>query len=132
VSTPFSTCNLFQLTLRPEVAHDGRGSISAVRFATRENLAGMCNFLDYAELPPGTSIGDHRHPIDDEEFYLILSGEGMMRLETTTFAVSAGDLIRNPPGGLHGLSNTGTETLRLFVFEVAARYPTPHLRPEGP
>jgi len=35
-----------------------------------------------------------------------------------TFAVRAGDLVRNPPGGEHGLENTGAAPLRLFVVEL--------------
>src|SRR2546430_107712 len=103
--------NLFQLPLDPTVAHHGHGVIDAVRLADGEDLAGRCNYLDFAVLPPGTSIGDHRHDADEEEFYLVLSGQGVMRLEEQTFRVSAGDLVRNPPAGLHGLANDGAEPL---------------------
>lgn len=114
----FRTCNLFRLALRPESAHAGQGLVDAVRIATRADLAGPCSFIDYAEVPPGCSIGDHRHADDEEEFYLVLSGRATMRLEDDTFPVGPGDLIRNPPGGLHGLSNSGNERVRLFIFEL--------------
>lgn len=111
-------CNIFSLSLHPEVAHEGEGMVDAVRIFRRGDLAGSCDFVDYVELPPGTSIGDHRHRDDEEEFYLVLSGSGILRLEEETSVVKAGDLARNRPGGLHGLRNTGTEVLRLFVFQV--------------
>jgi mannose-6-phosphate isomerase-like protein (cupin superfamily) len=114
----FRKCNIFTLPLRPEVAHDGVGHIAATRIVTGEDLAGACAFIDYVELPPGTSIGDHRHGADEEEFYLVLGGTGVMRLDDETFEVTAGDLVRNRPGGLHGLVSTGPDPLRLFVFEV--------------
>lgn len=42
-----------------------------------------------------------------------------MRLDDAEFQVTAGDFVRNKPGGFHGLKNTGPETIRLFVFELA-------------
>ena len=119
--TPFRRCNLFALRLQEEIAHDGEGRIEAARLAGREQLAGGCEFLDYAVLPPGTSIGDHRHPAHEEEYYLVLAGAGTMRLEADTFEVAAGDLVRNPAGGLHGLTNTGPEPLSLFIFALDLR-----------
>lgn len=121
MTAPFRRCNVFSLPLREEIAHDGWGWIGAVRIAAGDQLAGACEFIDYAELPPGTSIGDHRHPADEEEFYLVLSGAGTMRLEDETVPVVAGDLVRNPAGGLHGLVNTGARPLRLFVFAFTLR-----------
>jgi mannose-6-phosphate isomerase-like protein (cupin superfamily) len=123
VSTPvpFRHCNLYTLPLGPEHAHEGTGLINSVRIAAAERLAGACEWIDYAELPPGTSIGDHRHPAHEEEYYLVLGGTGLMRLEDDTFPVGAGDLVRNPGGGLHGLTNTGDDALRLFVFALALR-----------
>jgi quercetin dioxygenase-like cupin family protein len=94
--------------------------VHAARIAQQVDLRGGCNFIDYVELPPGTSIGDHRHSPTEEEFYLVLDGTGLMRLEADTFPVTAGDLVRNPPGGLHGMTNTDRQALlRLFVFELA-------------
>lgn len=112
-------CNIFQLPLRSEIAHRGRGTIRAVRIARAADLAGACDFIDYAELPPGTTIGDHRHGPLEEEYYLVLDGSGLLRLEEEVIPVTSGDLVRNPPGGLHGLRNTSTEPLRLFVFQLA-------------
>jgi oxalate decarboxylase/phosphoglucose isomerase-like protein (cupin superfamily) len=115
-AAPFQQSNIFGLPLVDEIAHDGTGVIHAVRIATAAQLSPGCEFIDYAIVPPGTSIGDHRHAPHEEEFYLVLSGTGTMRLEDETFPVSAGDLIRNLPGGLHGLANDGIEDLRLFIF----------------
>jgi mannose-6-phosphate isomerase-like protein (cupin superfamily) len=114
----FERCNLFGLCLDEVVAHDGRGSIQSQRIATSSDLASACNFLDFTRMPPGTSIGEHTHRFDEEEFYLILSGQGHMRRDGEEFAVHAGDLIRNRPGGTHSLVNTGLDDLCLFVFEV--------------
>jgi mannose-6-phosphate isomerase-like protein (cupin superfamily) len=110
--------NIFQLPLEQVTAHDGTGVVRAVRIAAGASIAGGCEFIDYAEVSPGSCIGDHRHPVSEEEYYLVLAGLGTMRLESATVTVTAGDLVRNPPGGLHGLVNTGGETLQLFIFAL--------------
>lgn len=114
----FDRCNLFELALERGPAHEGEGDISFRRIAVQNNLEGVCNFLDYAEVPPGCTIGLHRHRSDEEEFYLVLGGEGRMTKDGEVFQVRAGDLIRNRPGGTHGLENIGSEVVRLFVFEL--------------
>lgn len=116
----FKCCNVFDLSLHAERAHDGNGEIYATRIAGPDALPRGCLFLDYAELPPGTSIGVHRHPPQEEEFYLVLSGAGVMRVDGETLAARAGDLIRNPGGGVHGLDNTSSACLRLFIFALRA------------
>jgi mannose-6-phosphate isomerase-like protein (cupin superfamily) len=115
----FDRCNLSKLELEDVVAHGGVGRIRMRRIADHETLAGACHFIDLAEIPPGASVGRHQHAASEEEFYLVLSGAGEMWRDGETFPVTTGDLIRNRPGGRHGLVYTGTEPLRFFVFEVA-------------
>lgn len=115
----FDHCNLFEVALEHGRAHDGDGDIAFRRVAEREQLAGACNFIDYAEVPAGCTIGRHRHHVDEEEFYLVLAGEGEMWKDGESFPVKAGDLVRNRPGGSHGLRNVGSQPIRLFVFELS-------------
>jgi mannose-6-phosphate isomerase-like protein (cupin superfamily) len=117
-SMRFDRCNLHQLALDQVRAHGGEGLIGVTRIAQAGALAGACNFIDYAELPSGASIGRHRHAHDEEELYLVLDGEGVMSRDGEEFAVRGGDLVRNRAGGEHGLRNTGTSPLKLFVFEL--------------
>ena len=44
-----------------------------------------------------------------------------MRVENEDVEVGPGDVIVNPPGGTHGLANTGVEPLRMVVLDVNAR-----------
>jgi mannose-6-phosphate isomerase-like protein (cupin superfamily) len=118
MGTGLDRCNLHQAALAEVVAHGGEGRIQFARIAGSGALAGACNFIDYAVVPPGASIGRHRHAQDEEELYLVLEGSGRMWRNGETFAVRAGDLVRNPPGGEHGLECTGDGPLRLFVFEL--------------
>jgi mannose-6-phosphate isomerase-like protein (cupin superfamily) len=114
----FDRCNLNQLRLVDVCAHDGEGAIRFARVAEAGALAGACNFIDYAELPPGASIGRHRHASDEEELYLVLEGQGSMWRDGEQLEVRSGDLVRNRPGGEHGLRNIGGGPLKLFVFEL--------------
>ena len=72
-------------------------------------------FLHDDILPPGASIGLHCHD-DDEEYYYILSGQGIMTLDNNQFDVQAGDCTCVFPGGRHALKNTGDTELRFIVI----------------
>ncbi len=115
----FDRCNLSELAMEHGPQHDGEGEIFFRRIAARQDLDGPCNFIDYAEIPPGCSVGRHHHEPDEEEFYLVLGGEGEMWRDGEVFRVRAGDLIRNKPDGTHGLMNVGSEVIRLFVIQLA-------------
>ena len=95
----------------PVVAHEGVGMIRTRRVADGVDHQGV-NFIDMTEIPPGHSIGIHRHDGDDEE------GKGTMYLGQDCFEVGPGDVVVNPPFGEHGLVNTGMEVLQLVVLDV--------------
>ena len=108
-------------------AHAGEGRIGFHRVLAKDAFASACNFVDYAVLPPGTSIGIHTHG-DDEEIYVVLEGHGVMHLDGAEFAVGPGSLVKNRVGGTHGLRNDGDTPLRLLVVEIAARARAEHER----
>jgi mannose-6-phosphate isomerase-like protein (cupin superfamily) len=116
----FERCNIYGAEQSAVRAHNGEGLLNFARIATRATLSGACNFIDFTCMPPGSTIGLHTHRMDEEEFYLILEGEGTMYRDGMTFMVGPGDLVRNSPGGTHSLANTGSADLKLFVFEVSA------------
>jgi mannose-6-phosphate isomerase-like protein (cupin superfamily) len=120
-AAPFRRVNLGAVELARVRAHDGSGEIGFARLLGSADVRGAVHFVDLAVLPPGASIGRHRHADDEEEYYLVLEGVGTMWQEGTTFEVATGDLVRNPPGAAHGLTNSGASDLRLFVFEVGLR-----------
>jgi mannose-6-phosphate isomerase-like protein (cupin superfamily) len=107
------------------LAHSGRRPILFKRVLERTE---RYHFVDLSIVPPGADIGIHTHTADNEEFYVIVSGEGLMHLDGATFPVGPGHVIINRPGGTHGLVNTGTTPLRLVVFELPSGS-RPH--PEG-
>ena len=101
------------------VAHEGAGTVRTVRVIDDADASGF-RFLDLTELPPHHSVGTHTHGPDDEEAYVIISGRGRMSVGSAEFEVGPGDVIVNPAGGTHGLTNIGPEPLRMVVLDVAA------------
>lgn len=69
--------------------------------------------LAEARLPPGASTTTHYHP-RTEEIYYVLSGRGRMRIDGEQRDVGPGDAIAIPPGAVHQIINTCSETLRFL------------------
>ena len=101
-------------------AHGGEGTILFRRLLEGDRAAGAWHFVDYAVVPPGASIGRHRHGAN-EELYLVLEGHGTMFRDGEEFEVGPGSVVLNRAFGEHGLRNDGEGPLRLFVVEVALR-----------
>ena len=95
--------------------HDGEGTIKLVEVF--DKFTTKMQFLHYDVMPPGTSIGSHKHGAD-EEFYIILEGTGEMEVAGKIQPVRAGDVIMNEPFGTHGLKNTSDTDMKILVFEV--------------
>ncbi len=75
---------------------------------TRELLSGT------AEIKPGMEIHPpHTHA--EEEFLMVLEGQGEWTVGTETFAAKTGDMLYAAPWDSHGIKNTGDTTLK-FVF----------------
>ena len=111
--------NVLEAPKRWVTAHDGTGKISFVRPFSSEHFDTDLSFVDYVELPPGTSIGEHTHG-ENEEIYFIVEGRGTMRTNDEVYGVRAGDLIVNRRGWSHGLENDTPDPLRVLVWEIAA------------
>jgi mannose-6-phosphate isomerase-like protein (cupin superfamily) len=69
--------------------------------------------LAEARVAPGANTTTHHH-VETEEIYYILEGSGHMTIDGETREVGPGDAIAIPPGAVHRLTNTGTETLKLL------------------
>ena len=72
-------------------------------------------------MPPGKRAWPfHNHHIN-EELFIILDGEGTVRIGESAHPVRTGDVIGAPPGGketAHQLVNTGTRDLRYLCVST--------------
>ena len=100
--------------------HGGLGRIAFARPFSEEDFESALSFVDYVEIPPGASIGIHRHG-RTEEIYFIVEGSGLMTTNGQTYPVCSGDLIVNKPDWIHGLVNDSRQVLKVLVWEVDCR-----------
>ncbi len=114
--------NVLKLAKQRVVAHGGDGEIDFVRPFAGDDFETHLSFIDYAVIPPGHSIGRHRHG-DNEEVYFVVSGTGHMTTNGMEHRVEPGDLIVNRRNWEHGLYNDSEEALTILVWEVAYQDP---------
>ncbi len=75
------------------------------------------DFIDRVVIPPKSTIGYHKHG-NNEEMYIVLSGEGMMTINGEPVTVKMGDMILNRAFGEHGLVNSSDTNIDLLVFQI--------------
>ncbi len=98
--------------------HDGLGAVLGGTVLAREQLGGGAwRFIDFWHIPPGASIGEHRHA-QGRELYFVVAGHGTMATNGVRFDVNPGDLVLNEPGDCHGLANTSGDDLVVLVTAV--------------
>lgn len=61
-------------------------------------------------LPPGASIGTHSHD-SETEYFIILSGSGVVNDNGTDIPVKPGDAMITGNGASHSIANTGSVPL---------------------
>jgi len=98
-----------------EGAHGNSGSRQLL-FSTNDDLESK-NFTAMTKgfLPKGAIFDWHDHP-EEDEFFIVLSGKGIIEYEdSTVFEYNAGDVIYNPAKNKHRIVNTG-ENDNVFYF----------------
>jgi uncharacterized cupin superfamily protein len=99
--------------------HAGQGALDWTTVLDERDLKGRhLNFIHDDVIPPGVTIGVHRH-LQDEEYYYVVSGQGLMILDGEQFVVKTGDITAVFPGGEHGLANNSNADLRIIVISVS-------------
>jgi quercetin dioxygenase-like cupin family protein len=109
--------NAYDAPREPLVAHGGPGTCEIARLFQSGELQGTWHFIEYLVVPPGVTIGAHRHGAN-EELYFIITGQATMTINGQTHTVKPGDLIINHPNWEHGLHNDGQTEVKLLVIEV--------------
>jgi mannose-6-phosphate isomerase-like protein (cupin superfamily) len=103
------------------------GSWSRVLVA-EQTVGGNVSALGYSVFKPGTSTADLSHWV--EELAYIVSGRGVIQLETENVAVAAGQALYVPARVWHTVVNPGPEDLvMVFSFPSPAYPPTDRREP---
>ena len=98
-------------------SHGGSGPVDLYEIWSKSDFESNVDFMDRVVVPPGTTIGFHRHG-NNEEMYIVLNGNGRMRIEDEEVVVKQGDMILNPAGGQHGLTNDSDDDIDILVIQV--------------
>ncbi len=75
------------------------------------------DYVHLTELPVGAWIGEHPHE-GNEQFYLIVEGEGEVTLCGETFPVKPWSIAMIKSGGSHGIRNTGNVPLKYLCVQT--------------
>ncbi|MDR1898549.1 MAG: cupin domain-containing protein [Treponema sp.] len=103
-------------TEKKEKMRGGEGAVSLVHLVDCEGEKNI-RMLAELTLPPGASIGSHRHE-GETEYFLVLSGGGLVNDNGTEKAVQAGDTIVTGNGAFHSVKNTGNDPLVMHAVIV--------------
>ncbi len=85
-----------------------------------ENFSSKTDLAAVAVIEPGKQIHPpHQHA--DEEYLMVVSGEGTWTLNKQTKPAHAGDMLYAAPWDLHGITNTGKTPLRFVVWKWSSK-----------
>ncbi len=103
------------------------GSWSRV-LVQEQTVGGNASALGYSVFKPGTSTADLSHEV--EELAYIVSGSGLIRLETGDVPVAAGQALYVPARVWHTVVNPGTgDLVMVFSFPSPGYPPTERREP---
>ena len=77
---------------------------------TKDALTAVAVILPGMEIHP-----PHKH--QEEEYLMVLEGQGTWTVGDKDFPASAGDILYATPWDLHGIKNTGDKPLKFVVFK---------------
>jgi mannose-6-phosphate isomerase-like protein (cupin superfamily) len=95
----------------------GIGEVTVSHFFKPGECAAPVRLCARLTIPPGASIGTHEH-VDEDEFYIVARGTGVLRDGEHEQRVSCGDAVLTGSGGRHSISNDGNEPLELIAVIV--------------
>lgn len=98
-----------------EQMRGGKGAVTIRHYFKKDEIRSKCRLCARLILPPGASIGMHKHETEDEVF-IIERGTGMVNDGHSQVKVEPGDAILTGSGEEHALINDGHEPLELIAI----------------
>lgn len=93
------------------------------------DLAESALTVTWVDVRPGASQAPHDHA--PQQVYVIVRGEGCMRVGKDEHDVRQGDLVFVPSNVTHGITNTGADTLT-YVSAATPAFQVTDLYDSGP
>jgi mannose-6-phosphate isomerase-like protein (cupin superfamily) len=102
-----------------EAMRGGEGAVTIRHYVPEDAFTAGVRLCSQLVLPPGASIGMHRHEQEDE-VYILTKGSGVLDDGTVRTRIERGDAVLTGKGESHAICNDGVETLELTA--VIIRY----------
>ncbi len=93
----------------------GVGNVTFQHFFKKDEITARTRLCSRLTLPPGASIGLHKHDGEDELF-IVTRGMGLIDNGQTRESVQAGDAILTGKGESHAVINSGLEPLEIIAI----------------
>jgi mannose-6-phosphate isomerase-like protein (cupin superfamily) len=117
----FQYTTLYRETMRPVSAmNGGHGAVLYQRCLGPSTYTGNWAFIDHYILPPGSSIGRHRHEAVEEIWY-VMNGAGTITVDGETAHLGTYDAAPIRVNEVHSFQNDGTRDLEFMVVGAALR-----------
>jgi mannose-6-phosphate isomerase-like protein (cupin superfamily) len=100
----------------------GKGAVTVQHFMAPADFKANVRLCARLTLPPGASIGMHRHEGEDE-VYIITRGAAVLDDGTTRTPLSVGDAVLTGRGESHAIANNGTSDLEITAVIVCYNPP---------
>jgi len=94
---------------------DGVGDVTMYHFMTEKEANGVGRLFVKTTIPPGNSIGYHKHEGDCEAYY-ILKGTALVSDNGNEVTLTAGDCNLCVDGEGHSIKNIGDDTLEYIAI----------------
>ena len=109
-------------TITPEVEHNGTVPVWWLIHPREMHAITNGGYLELAnefEVAVGGEVFPHTHPT--HEFYFVMTGAGVMIIDSEERDISVGDLVYIPPDAVHSLRTTGDQPIHCFCFAVGVK-----------
>ena len=95
---------------------NGTGVLTYRHIANADELQPAGRLLAHIIVPPGASIGVHRHHGETEPYYILKGEADFTDADGTVKRVQAGDCCLIADGESHGIANNGTEDMEMIAM----------------
>jgi mannose-6-phosphate isomerase-like protein (cupin superfamily) len=96
----------------PQSIHGG--TVKSWRLFQKTDFLGNLTVFNENVVDPGMLQEPHQHE-DEEQFYFILSGIGLVTVGEEKQEVKEGDAVYLPPKLMHSIKNVGSFPLRMLM-----------------